>query len=366
MEDETGELEAHGLFDAAWYCARNRDVAGAGIDPALHYIRHGMAEGRWPNRYFDPTWYLSENPDVAITDLPPLLHYARHGESEGRRPHPYFDPEWYRRTYGVPPDQSALRHFLTRRDTGDFMPCPELYSVTMLPGYRSAAGDPFARYLDAMEQTGQSALPDYGIVAKSGLLDANHYLINASDVQDAAVDPIDHYCRFGWREMRRPNIYFDAEWYVVTNPSLARLRVNSLVHYVLEGEPANRRPVPYFDPAWYRQAYGLAPEQNALGHFLANRFSQRFSPNGLFDVEWYLRRHSDVAARTCDPFMHYLQASTLRDSDPSPRFNAREYRQRHLGRPSRAFGHLARVERDNPLVHHLTTVYLGASPGGGQ
>jgi hypothetical protein len=45
------------------------------------------------------------------------------------------------------------------------------------------------------------------------------------------------------------------------------------------------------------------------------------------------------------------------DLDPSPAFNAAEYRRRHLGRASRQFRRLMHPERDNPLVHHLRADY---------
>ena len=42
-------LIGSGLFDAARYVSFYPDVAAAGVDPALHFIRHGIAEGREPN-----------------------------------------------------------------------------------------------------------------------------------------------------------------------------------------------------------------------------------------------------------------------------------------------------------------------------
>ena len=42
-------LDDHAEFDADWYLAHYLDVAGSGMDPAVHFIRHGMAEGRAPN-----------------------------------------------------------------------------------------------------------------------------------------------------------------------------------------------------------------------------------------------------------------------------------------------------------------------------
>jgi len=73
------------LFDADWYLEHNPDVAGSGVDPALHYIRHGGNEGRNPGPFFDTSAYLSNNPDVATSGMNALAHYLLHGEAEGRR-----------------------------------------------------------------------------------------------------------------------------------------------------------------------------------------------------------------------------------------------------------------------------------------
>ncbi len=79
-------------------------------------------------------------------------------------------------------------------------------------------------------------------VSESGLIDPNYYLINGADVHEAALDPAEHFCRYGWREGRKPNIYFDMQWYLQTNPDVARLGINPLVHYMLRrrggGTPA--------------------------------------------------------------------------------------------------------------------------------
>jgi hypothetical protein len=42
-------LVEHAAFDADWYVTTYPDVAVSTLDPALHFIRHGMAEGRSPN-----------------------------------------------------------------------------------------------------------------------------------------------------------------------------------------------------------------------------------------------------------------------------------------------------------------------------
>lgn len=348
------ELTGSGLFDGAWYLRRNNDVAAAGLDPLRHFIDHGAAEGRWPNRYFDPAWYRMDATDA----LDGVLHYLRDGER--RRPHPLFDPVWYRSAYRIPPGQTALGHYLTHCASGQFVPSALLFGVLSMVPYRDdpALGvDPVGHYLDDIEAAGHEAFPDLAIVRNAGLLDENLYLINGTDVHAAELEPADHYCRYGWREDRRPNIYFDPGWYGQTNPDVARLGVNPLVHYVVAGEPANRRPVPYFDPGWYRREYGVPTGQTALGHYLAHRREQTFSPTPLFDVRWYVERAGSGLGPNRDPFAHYLLAGMTGDIDPSRGFDTVQYRRRHLGRPNRGFSKTSRPEEQNPLVHYLRTAY---------
>ena len=40
------KLQKAGLFDPSAYLATNPDVAQKGADPLLHYIKHGLKEGR--------------------------------------------------------------------------------------------------------------------------------------------------------------------------------------------------------------------------------------------------------------------------------------------------------------------------------
>jgi hypothetical protein len=73
-------------FDAAFYLARNPDVASAGMDPLEHFLRTGWLEDRDPNARFSVRDYLEANPDVAAANLNPFAHYLTAGRAEGRSP----------------------------------------------------------------------------------------------------------------------------------------------------------------------------------------------------------------------------------------------------------------------------------------
>lgn len=84
QSDDAAMIRESAWFDAAWYLARNPDVADGLLDPAQHYLDHGAAEGRNPGPKFNTRRYLETYPDVAASGLNPLLHYLRYGQSEGR------------------------------------------------------------------------------------------------------------------------------------------------------------------------------------------------------------------------------------------------------------------------------------------
>ena len=109
--------EPIGSFDRKYYLARYPDVAAAGINPLVHYVRHGRAAGRKGaadnpafdlyqdlesvarSELFDAGYYLRTNPDVGARGLDPLEHFLEVGVWEGKRPNPDFDPDSYRKQF---------------------------------------------------------------------------------------------------------------------------------------------------------------------------------------------------------------------------------------------------------------------------
>ncbi len=141
-----------GLFDPNYYLINGSDLLDVDVDPVSHFQMFGWRERRKPNIYFDPSWYLDTNPEVARLGINPLTHYILEGEAVGRRPVVYFDPLWYRVTYGVPPAETALAHYLARRRDQVTSPNPFFNAAWYAKVHRTEVGlrrDPFAHYLQA-------------------------------------------------------------------------------------------------------------------------------------------------------------------------------------------------------------------------
>ena len=86
------ELSEHDLitvadyFDAEYYRAFNEDVTGTDRELLVHYMSVGWREGRDPAADFSTAYYLDSYADIRDGGINPLLHYAVSGKSEGRRP----------------------------------------------------------------------------------------------------------------------------------------------------------------------------------------------------------------------------------------------------------------------------------------
>ena len=131
---------ASGLFDRNWYLDQNPDVAASGVDPLVHYLRQGVAEGRDPNPWFDTDWYLKQHPEVARAGLNPLGHYMVTGATEGLDPSPLFDTDWYvsRNSDVAASGVNPLLHFLQNGQAEHRLPRPAEIDVSRSAGCAEA------------------------------------------------------------------------------------------------------------------------------------------------------------------------------------------------------------------------------------
>lgn len=81
---------------------------------------------------------------------------------------------------------------------------------------------------------------DYWIIKRSGLFDTEYYLRTYPDVREADIDPMWHYCAYGWREGRNPSGRFDTGYYLSTYQDVYGAGVNPLAHYARYGRKEGR------------------------------------------------------------------------------------------------------------------------------
>ena len=185
-------------------------------------------------------------------------------------------------------------------------------------------------------------LGDVLTLVRSGLFARTWFLQQNHDIAECGIDPVTHYFRYGWREGRWPNPYFDPAWYLQRNQDVRQSGAEPLLHYLEYGEAENRQPVPHFDVAWYRVHHRVPSGQLCLQHFLEHRHSGRVSPVPEFDAAYYCRHSPDVAAAGLDPFEHFMVQGAREGRAASGGFDTAWYRSRYLRDQPEA----------NPLLHY--------------
>src|SRR5262249_52776876 len=155
-----------------WYVTHYPDAGAPGIDPLLHYLTTGGAEGRDPGPNFSVAWYQTQCPDSIGSGIHPLVHYLTRG------------------AVGSRDTQSIYEH--THR----------------LPGWRPGYQE------------------DLALLQHSGLFDLSWYLEQYPEVAEATDNPLLHFLTEGGREGRDPHPLFDSSWYLEQYPDIAHATGN--------------------------------------------------------------------------------------------------------------------------------------------
>jgi glycosyltransferase involved in cell wall biosynthesis len=178
---------------------------------------------------------------------------------------------------------------------------------------------------------------------QSGLFVDAFVLARNAALAASGLDPLEYFCRQGFRRGEWPNPYFDPAFYLAANQDVAKAGVNPLTHYAAHGDREGRDPCPFFDVKWYRNRYGIPLAQTTLAHYLARRFSGEVAPVPFFDPVYYFEQNPDVAANGGDPFEHFLAFGAPEMRNPCEAFDIKFYVARYG----------AVLEGQNPLLHFL-------------
>ncbi len=112
-------LRRSGEFDYRYYAHRYPEVVRARMNPLMHYIEHGAAEGRDPSARFSTAAYLARRPDLDPRRRNPLYEARRRGELDLAMPATAgVEPESPASDDAAPARPSPPPSWTTPRETG--------------------------------------------------------------------------------------------------------------------------------------------------------------------------------------------------------------------------------------------------------
>ena len=94
---------------------------------------------------------------------------------------------------------------------------------------------------------GQSRRCEIAVVRLAGAVDEAGYLAHNQAQAERGAEPVDHFCRRGWRALRNPSLDFDLWWYwaeYLDPTDESETATNPLVHYLLDGRHRGLLPLP--------------------------------------------------------------------------------------------------------------------------
>lgn len=249
---------------------------------------------------FDQDWYLRHYPDALSHGSTPLDHYLTIGEAKGFKPNKFFDPDYYlKKAPGAQKyDGTALEHYALKGWRRDRNPSKEFSGTLYLEMYPSVAEldmPPLSYHLNTGRYEGKIAFPvpfqqkklrhladKMRIISESGLFDGDWYRSYYTDVRAAGLDPLHHYVRFGSKEQRHPNQFFQPEWYQAAYGTKASEDF-PLLHYIQKGIAGQHNPGSGFCTKSYREknAEHLAPGDDPLRHYIHEGMANRLPKPGV-------------------------------------------------------------------------------------
>lgn len=168
--------------------------------------------------------------------------------------------------------------------------------------------------------------------------DAEFYLEKYVDIRGLGIDPLMHYCLYGWQEGRDPRADFSTDYYLRSNSDVTELHINPFLHYVQEGRSEGRNSYleadvsdeehsarkealrPEFDAPLYLQLYQDVAEADTdpLEHYYTSGWHEGRNPALGFSTAYYLATNPDVAASGVNPFWHYVTEGRAQGRNPVP------------------------------------------------
>jgi|GEM_PF-552638 len=309
-------IEASGRFDPKFYLETYPDVAVAGVDPLLHYLKFGATEDRDPSPIFSTRGYNEAHLDAAARQKNPLLDAIQTG---------FFD---------------RLAPNVQQATIKDAHPVNE---IDIENAHRILLGRP-AVSVDLIDAT----LGGTGADLVAALLRSDAFRTDIAEPLQNRRPPAVAISHASIPTALKTWVkrFFGVER--DTSQHLAqRLKWPGLLS-ILFHDPAFRQTVQQWTPQWAKDNF-LA----SLAHFAATylwpdslqRDYDILSKSQAFGTEYYLARYPDIAAANLDPIYHYLIHGAAEARDPSAEFSTLSYIREN---------HDVATSGLNPLVHFVS------------
>ena len=281
VADYRVQLRSRGMFARA-------EVDDTGL--IADYAERGWREGLDASPQFSTAGYLEIYDEARAAGINPLLHWLEHGNAQGARPvsraaymqmpkgtdslldavfklqwktiAPEIDADYYRGAYPEAAEIDVATHYLTAGTAKGYNPGRNFGTASYVaanPDVVSSGLNPFVHWLVVGRDENRPLSPPSGVVGRPmpnmtgeqramlrAAFDEAYYRSSYPELGDLAEGAFEHYMTIGWQEGRNPNRDFSTRYYLAINREIADAGINPFLHYVLHGKAEKRDPNAYY------------------------------------------------------------------------------------------------------------------------
>ena len=162
-------------------------------------------------------------------------------------------------------------------------------------------------------------------IENSNMFDKTFYLREYPDLRLADYTPLEHYCKYGIKEDRKPNNWFDPIWYKSFYKDVQQDSIDAFSHYILFGKNENRltNEIQYnelkkelythIDEVSYLAA-NKDLKENLLEHFISFGFDEINSGKRRLGLEFpyfveeeYIQKNPDINTSSNSAIEHFIR-----------------------------------------------------------
>ncbi|MFO8111973.1 MAG: hypothetical protein R6T92_05630, partial [Desulfosalsimonadaceae bacterium] len=188
--------------------------------------------------------------------------------------------------------------------------------------------------------------PVYDLIKGCKLFDRKYYAKDNPGFKRVMNDPIEHYIKFGAKEMKNPSVLFDTLFYLQHNRDINPDNINPLYHFIKYGQLEKRQFIP--ESRSLDVLRGKTNCINPIQIFNKLKASYYIICSGFYDYDFYLSsseayQHSIFRKFFCGfrnspvklfsylgkllthPVLHYVFIGVYQGKDLTANFNSAYY-----------------------------------------
>jgi len=163
--------------------------------------------------------------------------------------------------------------------------------------------------------------------------DPAYYISKYPDVLKAGVDPLRHFLKYGWKENRRPNEWFNQTEYVEDHQELVGADTNPFLHFLTYQHISSEKIDETLQAACkIRTLYWSdkcrkgedGPQPVIISSSMPSQEDLRIVERH-FDAEYYIAQNPEISGRYISPLLHFMTLGWIEMRDPNPKFSISGY-----------------------------------------